>query len=289
MNDSLTPLRIGLVGVGTHGRQAVIPAFETSRFCRLVAVADHREDLAPYAGREFRCYQSLDAMLENEELDVLYIATLPESHCELALKAFRNGLHVICEKPIAASADEAEQTVNAAEEAGKELIVMFENRVLPAYRKIKEWIQSGVIGRVEAIQIQQLGKHPQAQPRRTHLLNAAGCLDCGIHMLDLVCFWLGGGAWQETWFNEEVEFAPHVAALARLDNRVMVTLDASFSYGLRVEHLDYRFKKQGLSIVGTEGLIREIGDPCAGFEVLSNALTSRCSFPMFRIATTSLR
>ncbi len=270
-------LRFGLVGAGTHGRGAVIPAFLQTGQCELLAVADHSLDhLEKIRPVPFRMYHSLHQMLENEDLDALYIATLASSHCELALQAFKKGLHVICEKPMASSHEEAQRMVAAAADAGRELFIMFENRFKPHYRKIREWIVSGAIGKVEALHLQSFGKHPAQEPRRANLLNEAGCLDCGIHMLDLARFWTGGGEWQEiyaigSWFGEEVLYPPHVGILARLDNDVTVTFEDSFSYGRKVAGVPWNFRKNSLTIVGSEGVITEsqAGDQ-HGYQLVSD-------------------
>lgn len=260
MNDSLRK-RIGLVGLGSHGTQAVIPGIGNSSEWELAAIADRN----PASLRKFpdlRGYTSIEKMLQEEALDALYIATLPDSHCAIATAGLRAGLHVICEKPMAAHANECALMLNAAEEAGREIIVMFENRFLPYNQKIRQWIREGAIGRVEAIHIQSFGKHPTQQPRRTFLLNAAGCLDCGIHMLDLARYWNDGACWETihalgTWFDEAVERPPHLGVLARLDNGVMVTFEDSFSYGYRVESLPFNYVKSSLAIVGTHGIIAD--------------------------------
>lgn len=270
-------IRFGLVGLGKHGRHALLPAFSRSRYCNLLAVADRSsENLDKIEDASLRRYGSLNQMLDNEELDAVYIATLASSHCELALQAFEKGLHVICEKPVAASAQEVELMLAAANRAGKSLVVMFENRFKHHYQKIREWIQHGRIGRVEAIHMQSFGSHPTEQPRRTNLLNEAGCLDCGIHMLDLVRFWTGGGIWKEihalgTWFGEEVVCPPHVGILARLDSGVMVTFEDSFSYAYQMRKVPHNFSRNNLTIVGEKGVIIDckIGDNAA-FQVLSD-------------------
>lgn len=271
-------LKFGLVGAGTHGRTAVIPGFLKSTECELLAIADaNREALQQVEVPGLRHYDSLEAMTKQEPLDGIYIATLADTHCALAVTAFARGLHVVCEKPMAATAQEAEQLVKAATAAGRELCVMFENRVRPVHQKVRHWIAEGRIGRVEAIHLQSFGKHPTAQPRRTRLLNAAGCLDCGIHMLDLVRFWLGGGCWEVvhalgSWFGEAVERPPHIGLLARLDSGVMVTFEDSFSYGYGIESAPWNFGRNTLVIVGTKGVIRDgevNGEP--GIELISDA------------------
>lgn len=260
MSDSKRK-RIALVGLGTHGMHAVLPALGHAKEWELVAVADKDPEQLqklPY----IRGYTTVEILLQKEELDAIYIATLPDSHCAVALSGLHHGVHIICEKPMGADARETEMMLDAAQKAGREIIVMFENRFASYYRKVRQWIREGAVGRVEAIHIQSFRKHPVKQPRRTHLLNAAGCLDCGIHMLDLARYWNEGAHWETihalgTWFDEPVERPPHVGILARLDNGVMVTFEDSFSYGYRINNVPWNFGKESLAIVGTHGVITD--------------------------------
>ncbi len=278
-------LRIGLVGAGTHGRNAVIPSFVHSTRCVLVGVTDRSaENLAAIEHWAGPTYLNLEEMLDEVALDALYIATLPDTHCAFALAALERGLHVICEKPMAADLKEARRMVKAAEQADRELIVMFENRIHPAYHAIREWIDLGYLGRVEAIHLQTLGKHPIAQPRRTHLLNAAGSLDCGIHMLDLARYWTRAGGWETihalgSWLEEPVFNPPHIGILARLDSQVMVTFEDSFSYGYRLQSVPFNFSKQSLAIVGTQGVITDVHDKDGiSFKLYNDQISEQVAF-----------
>ncbi len=263
--DGEEPLRFGLVGAGTHGRGAVMPAFSQSPACQLVAVADAGIDLVNFEeirNQGIATYRSLEEMLEKEQLDAVYIATLPSTHCSIALTSFEAGLHVVCEKPMATTAEEAQEMNLAAETAGLLLLVMFENRFKQHYLTLREWITSGAIGQVEAIHLQTFGRHPSAQPRRKNLLDAAGCLDCGIHQLDLVRFWLNGGEWHDihargAWFGEDVINPPHIAMTARVDGRVLVSFEDSFSYGAGLRSAPWNFARDSLTIVGSEGVIAD--------------------------------
>ena len=269
-------LNFGLVGAGTHGRGAVIPGFARSQSCKLVAVADPcEESLSLIEDRTLRRYTSLPEMLETEKLDAIYIATLAPSHCELSLAALEAGAHVVCEKPMASTAEEAQRMLDAARRAKREIAIMFESRFHSHNQTVREWINSGVLGRIEAIHVQSFGKHPLTQPRRTNLLDAAGCLDCGIHTLDLIRHWLGGGHWETihalgTWFDEAVKCPPHIGILARLDNGVMVTFEDSFSYGYRVESEPRTFGKSTLAIVGTKGVITDVPHPQPGYQLITD-------------------
>lgn len=253
--------RIAFVGLGTHGANAVLPGILKSKEWELVAVADNNPEHLQKLPH-LRGYHSVETLLQEEEVDAVYVATLPNSHCALALAVLKSGAHVVCEKPMAANAEESRIMLDAAREAGRELIVMFENRFQPYNRRVRQWIRGGAIGRVEAIHFQSFGKHPPASPRRARLLNAAGCLDCGIHTLDIARYWNEGARWEivhalGAWFDEAVERPPHVGILARLDNGVMVTFEDSFSYGHRVESEPNTFGKSALAIVGTRGVITD--------------------------------
>lgn len=268
-------LRIGLIGAGTHGRGAVIPGVRHSHCCELVAVSDNDKHNLDQVCSTLPRYLSHVEMIEREDLDVIYVATLPEAHCELTLYSLEAGLHVVCEKPLARSSMESQLMVDAARRKNRELVIMFENRFHPHYQKVRQWIREGMLGRVEAIHLQSFGKHPAQQPRRTRLLNAAGCLDCGIHMLDLARYWMSGGRWETihalgTWFDEPVERPPHVGILARLDNGVMVTFEDSFSYGHRLESVPWNFGKNSLAIIGTHGVITDAADHGRSLQLISD-------------------
>lgn len=253
--------RIGVVGLGTHGMEAVLPGIENSRHWEVVAVADINSDQL-HGIPHLPGYSTVDAMLQKEKMDALYIATLPDTHAPIAITSLEHGVHVICEKPMAADTEACRRILEVSQRVGREVLVMFENRFQTYNQKVRRWICEGVLGRVEAIHFQSFGKHPTLQPRRTRLLNAAGCLDCGIHNLDLARYWNNGACWDiihalGTWFDEVVNMPPHVGILARLDNGVMVTFEDSFSYGYGVESAPYDFGKCSLAIVGTHGVISD--------------------------------
>lgn len=223
-------LSFGLIGCGKHAEWAVIPALRNTGGCRLAAAADLSPERLALAGEGVAGYTDYREMLAKERLDAVYVATSQEAHCEPVLAAIAAGCHVVCEKPMGMDADECRQMNAAAESAGKVLAIDFENRYIPGYRQAREWIAAGHLGAVGAIHIDHLWDgHKiwgQIGQRRKGFLQRIGCLDCGIHMLDMARFVSGGGEWQETralgaWFGEEVPFPPHIAVLARLGKSVV--------------------------------------------------------------------
>lgn len=284
-------LRFGLIGCGNHARWAVGPAFRECPSVRLTAVADlSAESLARFEWPDpgLARYQDYTEMLSREQLDAVYVATPCEAHLEPVLAALAAGLHVVTEKPIAMSAADGERMVTAAETADRFLAVDFENRYSPVHRQIQEWVRAGRLGRVHAVHMNEFWDgHKVFGPlaeRRHRFTEASGCLDCGIHHLDLARYYCGGGRWQEVhatgvWFGEQVRFPPHIAVQARLDLGVLVTLNASFAYTAYIEPRDLH---DTIVLVGAAGVIdfrRDIPARRDTVRLVSADLTETREFP----------
>lgn len=265
------PPRIALMGVGFHGFSAVVPA--------LLSMADRLElcaVLEPWETNRARfadAYSGIPVFTTAAELyaiakpDIVYIATLPHLHAPLALEAFAAGCHVICEKPLAPTVGECANLVEAAEQAGRHLVTMFENRYKTHHRRIREWALSGRLGSIEAVHLQHLWPGPLWDPRRRDLLDASGALDCGIHYLDLARFFVDGGDWAYIhalgrWFDEpHLKFPPHIAIQATLAGGPLVTLEDSMSFRLKNgRRVNDRSMRSSIFIVGTEGTIESQPD-----------------------------
>jgi predicted dehydrogenase len=257
-------LNIGLVGLGHHGRLAVMPALLShAKRGRLVAVADvDPRMLAQVDLPGVRCYSDHRKMLESEPgMDTVFIATLADTHASIAIDSLRSGRHVICEKPMAGNVRDCQLMVDAAEESRRLLIVDFELRVRSEQQQIRRWIREGLIGRVGAIHLQRMWDGHKTQgplsQRRARLMSEAGGLDCGVHDIDFVRFH-AGGKWQTihamgAWFGEPFSPPPHIAIIGRMDNGVLATVNASMGYASQIEP---RPMHDFLVIVGDEGVVQ---------------------------------
>ncbi len=257
-------VRFGLIGHGTHAQWAIVPAMRAARGIKLVAVADiNRQNLAPLRGQALACYTSQAAMLAREDLDAVYVATPVAAHSAATLLALRSGLHVITEKPMAASVAQCRQMLAAARRADRLLAVDFESRYMPVFRQVQRWVAEGRLGRLGAIHIDHMWDgHKIWGPlgeRRRRFLDHTGCLDCGIHKLDLARYFAGGGTWQKVraaghWFGERVKYPPHISIMARLDNEVLVTFNLSFAFTAYIrQRLVGGY--EGLALLGEKGVI----------------------------------
>ena len=259
-------IRIGLIGCGTHGFGAVVPAMRTARGVRLAAVADLiPANLARLVDKSISKYTDYREMLSREKLDAVYIATRVENHAAAALAAFKSGRHVITEKPMAASIGECRRMIAAARRADKLLAVDFECRYIPGFRQIRAWIAAGHIGRIQAIHLDSMWDGHKIWgaigERRRRFCDSSGCLDCGIHKLDLARYFNGGGAWRDirafgAWFGERVKYPTHIAIMARLDTGALVTVNASFAFTAYIRRrMRGAVFYEGLAILGDKGVI----------------------------------
>jgi predicted dehydrogenase len=284
-STSQKAIRIGLVGYGKHGQWAVVPAMRKATGVRLKAVADlSLENLLQLPDPDVSTYTDFRRMLKQEQLDAVYVATRVESHAEVVVAALRAGLHVITEKPMATSIRDCRRMMAEADKAGRLLGVDFESRYVPGFRQIRAWIDEGRIGRVGAIHMEHFWDgHKVTGPlaeRRHRFCDSSGCLDCGIHKLDLARYFNGGGTWRDiqaygAWFGEKVRYAPHIAIMARLDTGVLVTVNASFAF---TAYIPQRLKSSNydtLSILGDKGVIvlHQAPDGERHLQLVSDSLT----------------
>ncbi|MGR3701062.1 MAG: NAD-dependent epimerase/dehydratase family protein [Paracoccaceae bacterium] len=146
--------RVGIIGAGYIATWHC-DAIKATPGAQLVAVCDQSkgaaEDLAHAHG--VQAFGSVDEMIAAGICDAVHILTPPSSHRDLTLQALRAGLHVLVEKPVALSGDEAEEMRAAAADAGRVLAAGHNFLGLPSYERLKAMMQGGELGRVSSVQI----------------------------------------------------------------------------------------------------------------------------------------
>jgi predicted dehydrogenase/aryl-alcohol dehydrogenase-like predicted oxidoreductase len=183
--SKLTAIRWGIIGPGTIAR-AFSGAIRRCEGAELVAIAT-RDPRRPGLTEAFpgaRILAGYQAILDDPEVDAVYIATPHPGHAEWVIKATEAGKHVLCEKPIAVSAAEAEAMIHAARKAGTFLGEAFMYRHHPMTRKIVELVSSGAIGEVRMIRSSIGFKMRSADPAHRLLAND----QAGGAILDVGCY-----------------------------------------------------------------------------------------------------
>lgn len=153
----------------------------------LAAVASRTLDaataFAEQYGDEIRAHGSYPALLADPDIDAVYIATPHPMHKEWAIKAAEAGKHILCEKPIAMNAADAEAIIDAARSHGVFLMEAFMYRCHPQTHKLVELIQAGTIGEVRMIQASfgfQANPNPEGRLYKRELGGGA-ILDIGCY------------------------------------------------------------------------------------------------------------
>lgn len=191
-------LRCAIVGTGAiaHAHAAAIAAYPHAE---LVAVTDRSRDAAAafagvYGGPTV--YDDLDTLLAAEHPDVVHVCTPPVAHREQAVAASQAGAHVVVEKPPAPSLDELDDMRAAAAQAGRELVVVFQQRTGSAAAHVKRLLDDGAFGRPLIAQCQTLWFRDAAYfavPWRGKWETEGGgpTLGHAIHQIDLLAYLLG--------------------------------------------------------------------------------------------------
>jgi len=238
---------------------------DSSEFLTLAAVADLQQanlDRVELPGvQKFLDHRE---MINQCDLDAVYIATLANVREAIALDAIAAGLHVMCEKPMAADSNACRRIIEAADASSRVVGVDFEMRFYDWVIQVNQWIAQGLLGQIEAVHIQEMWdghkSFGKTADRRRRLIDIAGALDCGIHRADLARVFAGGGNWQRidaqgAWFGETSELPPHISVIATLDTGAYLSLTSSLAF---TAHIDPRAYNEIFTIVGTLGIIHVV-------------------------------
>lgn len=194
----LDKVRWGIIGCGDVTEVKSGPAFQKINNSELVAVMRRTGELAKdYAERHHvpKWYDNADALINDPDVDAIYIATPPGAHMEYTIKAAKAGKPVYVEKPMARNYAECEDMIAACEKAGVPLFVAYYRRAQPRFLKIKELLENGAIGEVRFVSTTQYRKDTEAQQLswriQPELAGGGLFFDLASHTLDLFDFLLG--------------------------------------------------------------------------------------------------
>ena len=192
----------GIIGCGNVCEKKSGPSFYKVEHSNLVAVMRRDPDkVKDYAMRHKvdKYYTDADQLIADSQVDAVYIATPPNTHMQYAIKAMQAGKPVYVEKPMGMNSAECEEMIRTSETTNQKLFVAFYRRALPYFLKVKELLESGVIGNVLTVEVKQY-----RSPRVSDLTSSdhtwrvdkdiAGegyFYDLAPHTLDILDFLLG--------------------------------------------------------------------------------------------------
>jgi len=191
MSDTL---RAGVIGLGGISAQH-INNYRKAQGVELVAGADVNKEATDTAARRggFTGYTDWRKMLDEAEPDVVSVCTPPVLHREMAVEAMQRGIHVMCEKPIASTTEDARAMVQAAQEYDAKLMVAYCHRWHPPIQKIKQLIDAGTLGKPLFFRCAFAGWIEFADNHRANKQQAGGgaLMDNGSHATDIFQYLFG--------------------------------------------------------------------------------------------------
>ena len=193
-------MKVGIVGA-SFARAAYLPALRHVEGAEVVAVASSRLDSARSAADEFgvdAAYDDWQEMLGSHELELVLIATPTDLHAPITLAALERGAHVLCEKPTAMDAGEAQAMLDKAESLGRLHMIDHELRFNPNRMRVAEMIRNGDLGDIRHVNIANIGvswANPSSRPKGdwwSLAEHGGGRLGAnGSHQVDMLRWWLG--------------------------------------------------------------------------------------------------
>ncbi len=149
-------VRWGLIGCGSVTEVKSGPPLQLTPHSNLVAVMRRNSALAEdYAKRHHvpKWYSDADELINDPEVNAIYVATPPDAHANYAIKAMRAGKPVYIEKPMGRTYAECQKMLKVSEETGMPIYVAYYRRALPGFLKIKELVESDAIGSVRMVNV----------------------------------------------------------------------------------------------------------------------------------------
>ena len=149
----------GVVGLGRISMQHFMPAVKTSHKSRITALVSGHRDKAEHMAAEYGVpsrsiysYENYDEIGKNSDVDAVYIALPNSMHAEYTIRAAKAGKHVLCEKPMATSVEDARAMIQACESALKKLMIAYRCQYEPAHLRAIELIREGKLGSIQSIE-----------------------------------------------------------------------------------------------------------------------------------------
>ncbi len=193
------PLRWAIIGCGDIANKRVAPAMVEDPSSELLAFFSHTPERAEEMRARFgakRAYSDLTALLADDGIDAVYIASPQQRHCAETVAAAQAGKHVLCEKPMAVTLDECRRMIAACADNSVALAIAYYRRWYPKARAMKRLIGDGAIGTPVRARIRVGGRYDPAENdwkhwRVTAPAGGGALMDVGSHRLDIICYLLG--------------------------------------------------------------------------------------------------
>lgn len=190
---------IALVGLGQYSSNQLAPALQEAEHCYLAGIvtgtpakADAWKAKYEIPEKNIYNYENFDQIADNEDIDIVYVVLPISMHAEYTIRAAKAKKHVICEKPMAMNAVEAQKMVDACRENGVQLAIGYRLHFEPFNKRVMELGQQQVYGKVKSIQVDNSSDMTDGNPDvwrlRKDLAGGGPLMDLGIYCVQGACY-----------------------------------------------------------------------------------------------------
>jgi len=271
----MAKIKIGIIGTGSISEQH-IEAYQNNENVELYAFCDINEERLKFMADKYkitRTFTDMNEMLSLKEIDAVSVCTWNSAHAPCTIAALNAGKHVLCEKPMSVSQEDAQAMKEAAEKNSKLLMIGFVRRYGNDCGILKEFIESDYFGEIYYAKATYLRRNGNPGGWFGDKSRSGGgpLIDLGVHVIDLVRFLMGnpkpvsvyGATFKKlddrrnikgkkqyiasrTTNNDICDVEDLASAMIRFDNGALLSIEASFSLNIK--------KDEGkIELFGTKG------------------------------------
>lgn len=241
----LTTLRVAVIGCGSIAKNRHLGEFNQHPNVEIVAVCDIVEERAQEVAQTYgaKAYTNYEDILKIEEIDAVSVCLPNYLHAPVSIAALEAGKHVLCEKPMATSIEEADAMIEAAKKNDKKLMIAHNQRFVTSHQKARALIESGEVGKIYSFRSTFGHGGPETWSadgedswffkKDEAFIGAMG--DLGVHKTDLLRYLLGEefvevASFIETSAKDFANVDDNAVCILKSESGIIGTLAASWAY-----------------------------------------------------------
>jgi len=230
-------MNVGIIGVGFIARTAHLPALKSIPSVKVAAIADSDRMAVKKTAKRFRIpqwYTNHEDLLNDDSIQLVDICTPPQVRLNVIKSAAERGKHILVEKPLALSLEEAIEIYRTVKEHGIKLNLVKNYRHFPSVQRVKERVSKGFLGSIVSMQGSALTPHPANLTRAQWPYEYGGVLyDFTPHLIDMM-LWLNGSpvkkvfAFGGDFTGGNMGFINYAQILLEFENQSIAVADVSW-------------------------------------------------------------
>ena len=264
----MSKLRTAIIGCGSIARHRHAPEYASHPDVEIAGFTDRHPGRAQYLADQYggRTYEDYHELIERRDIDAVSVCTDNASHASITIAALNAGKHVLCEKPMATSDDDAAAMIDASYKSNRVVMIGLNQRLAPVHVRARELLHSGIIG--DVVTFRTSFSHPgpegwsidgaQSWFFRKSEAFVGSMGDLGVHKADLLLWLLGEDIVQVSAFVDHIskpfgDVDDNAVCLMRTRSGAIGTMTASWTHNPGEDNATI--------IYGTKGIIRIGSDP----------------------------